>query len=402
MKGDKKSRRDKGEGSIYERKDRGKWVAQLRKPNGKRETIYADTKGEARAKLDTLRRQVAAGMHTTTDSEKKTKVFAQEWLEDKRHDIKDGTSLIYEAILKHHLGSIGDVALKDVTPAMLQRHYSKLRQTLAPSYIRNIHNCLHQVFEHAVELDILPKNPAKTYIAPKVPKREYITLDREQVATLLSVARDDDLEAAFLLAFAAGLRSAEVRGLCWQDILWQQSQIIIRQQLTYHRRVLALASPKSEDSAATLDVPGYVLDRLVVRRERQDADRDEMGTAWADKWNLVFTTQTGLPVLNTTLLRRFYRVLKRAGLPQIRLHDLRHTYATLLLEEGCPLPLVSALLRHSSVAVTAQWYAHVTKRMHEQSRDKVASFLPQNLFLMQSNQQSTPQSGDDHTDGSVG
>lgn len=379
-----------GEGTIYENKKRGQWVAQLTLPTGKRKTFYGQKKSEVQAKLRQLKREVDAGLYGTTDADQPLKDYLVQYVQEKRHTLRQRSLIQYDIIIRLHLDGIGHIPLNKLTPNVLRKHYIAKLEEMKPVSVLGIHHFIRSALEVAVENDILPKNPAKRGIAPTVIKRKYVTLTLEQVTTLLSATRGHRFEGAIALGFASGLREAEVLGLRWQDIHWTQNQITIASQLIHAKRQFSLGDPKTESSGTTIHVPGYILRCLHARKIQQEEDREIAGGAWENSWNLVFTNSFGHPIYANTLRRSFQRILAENGLPFMRFHDLRHTYGTLLIQEGVPLNTVSQLMRHASPTITAELYIHVTPKMHEDAHQKLTSMLPADFIDLQSLSQSFP------------
>ncbi len=189
-------------------------------------------------------------------------------------------------------------------------------------------------------------------------------LDPAQAKALLEAAKGDRLEALYVLAVSAGLREGELLGLRWEDVDLDRGIVRVRRQLTRTRDGLLFTAPKRGKSRGVRITQGAV-GALSDHRRRQNEDRLRLGTLWQDG-GLVFTSTVGTPVgIGNLTYRSFRPLLERAGLPRIRVHDLRHTAATLLLGKGVHPKIVQEMLGHSTIAQTMDTYSHVLPDMQD-------------------------------------
>jgi integrase len=182
---------------------------------------------------------------------------------------------------------------------------------------------------------------------------------------LLDAASGDRLEGLYVLAVHTGLRQGELLGLKWDDIDLEAGALQVRRALTTARGGPRLAAPKTKGSRRRVSLTGAAAEALKGHLERQLEEIDQAGSLWQEN-GLVFVSETGAPLDRRDLTsRRFKPLLKRAGLPQIRFHDLRHTCATLLLTKNVNPKIVSEMLGHASIAITLDTYSHVLPNMQE-------------------------------------
>jgi integrase len=368
-------RRSNGEGSVYQRKD-GRWHAQLRLPNGKRKDIYGDTQKEVVQALSRLRKEVDAGLHATLDAEQTLRQFGQDWIAGRKHKLRSKTLLGYESMVKNHLDSIGDITLSKLTAHTLQKHYTAKLQTFSATTVQHLHAFLHVMLDHAVRLELIPKNPTDYVESPGLHTKEIHPLTEQQVKQLLVALQGDRYEALYFLAVATGMREAELLGLCWQDVQLRSLSVRVVHTLHRLRGGFVLEEPKSRMSRRLLPLPPAAAEILVKWSEIQQVDKELMGGAWGERWGLVFTTPAGQPIHYSQALSHFRLLLQKAGLPlSTRLHDLRHTFATLLLERGVHIKAVSELLGHSSVNITLAIYGHVTAKMQDTALAELNNLL---------------------------
>jgi integrase len=276
------------------------------------------------------------------------------------------------------LDVIGDMLLTKIRPTDIQQHYARKLEKLAPTTVQHIHAFVHVVFDQAVRLGLIPRNPAAYVDAPGLKPEEIQPLQEEEVRRLLHTVAGDRYEAFFVLALATGMREAELLALRWQDIDWERARVRCRATLHRVKGIYVLEEMKSRSSRRTLPLPKAALEVLRSVQVQQHEDRMQLGdAAWLDTWGLIFTTPAGCPVHPQTMLKHFRLLLNKAGLREkTRIHDLRHTFATLLLERGVHIKAVSELLGHSSVTITLAIYGHVTQRMQDTAIQELDALIP--------------------------
>lgn len=371
-------KRGHGEGTIHHDKKRGRWQAQLVLPTGKRKSLYGAKRIDVLNKLDRLKSEVAAGLHGRAEGEQTFRQFAETWLAQNTYRLRWNSVVTYRNIITNHLDIIGDVPLVKLSPAMIHAHYTRELGSISAKFLSSIHKFFHALLEHAVELEILIKNPVKKGLAPTVPERDYETLTEEQVAALLTGIQDHRFEAIIVLAFATALRISEILGLRWEELDRDSATVeLTRKLLNKGHGQFVLEAPKTKVTKRTILLAPYVLTALERRCAQQEKDRSLAGRAWTNDQGLIFTTEIGTPIPSNRVLRQFRTMLKAIGAsPTIRLHDLRHTTATLLIERGMPMNLVSEWLGHGSVMITMNLYAHVTPKLRTSALETITALLP--------------------------
>jgi integrase len=232
---------------------------------------------------------------------------------------------------------------------------------------------LKSALEHAVREDELPRNVARNVKTTTHQPRHFQPLTAAEARQFLDAARADRLQALYELALRTGLRKGELLGLHWEDLDLTTGTASIHRSLQRTRTGgLTHLPTKTRASERRIALPTECLHSLKKHQERQDKERET--AAWQDS-SLVFTTPTGRPLDPANLTRRFRSFLNRAGLRRIRFHDLRHSTATLLLEQGVDLVVIKELLRHAHIGVTAGVYAHVRLRLQRQAIDTLSNAL---------------------------
>lgn len=268
--------------------------------------------------------------------------------------------------------------LRDINPVVLRQWMgNRLEAGLSPKYVQNMRAVLHAAFEQAVRDGLLERNPVDAVRRPRAPRREMHFLTPEQARCLLQAARGDRLYALYALALSTGMRLGELLGLSWGRVDLEAGTVHVHRQLQRLKGMgLVLTELKSAYSQRSIQLPREVVRALREHRALQERERLEAGQAWANKWDLVFTTKLGTPIDPQNLTHRsFKRLLKEAGLPDIRFHDLRHTAAALMLRQ-IPVHAVREILGHSSIKVTVDIYAHVIP----QTAQEAAAVMNHMLF----------------------
>ncbi len=359
-------RRGNNEGSIYRRKD-GYWVRQygVQTAKGiKQLYIYGKTRAAVAEKLTRALADRDGGL--TYDAGNMTiGEYLDRWLNDYVCDtVRRRTWERYEQFVRVHLTpALGKIKLAKLTPAHVRGLYrDKLDSGLAPRTVLHIHRALSKALKQAAADGLIPRNPAAP-VKPPQPRREEIRpLNREQVRALFEAAREDRLEALYIVAVTAGLRRGELQELKWEDVDLEAGVLQVRRTLSEPRGGYIFEAPKS-GKGRNIRLTCKATSALREHRKRQLEERMRLGTLWRDH-GLIFPSGAGTPLSGGNLNRAFKALLKRAGLPpMIRFHDLRHTCATLLLRQGVTPKFVQKLLGHGDVSLTLNVYSHVLPDM---------------------------------------
>jgi integrase len=221
----------------------------------------------------------------------------------------------------------------------------------------------------AVKWGTLSRNVAGLADPPKAPRTAIVPLSLDETRTFLAAVAEDRLYPLYVLALTTGLREGELLGLAWSDVDLGHRQARIHQQLQRQDGRLQLVDTKTSASRHTVTLAEMAVAALQAHRERQMFARRAAGKRWQDS-GLVITTGLGTPLEPRNAVRSFKAALKRAGLPDRRFHDLRHSCATLLLAEGVPLKVVSEMLGHSTIRLTADTYSHVMPALQQAASDR--------------------------------
>lgn len=382
--------RGNGEGCISRRKD-GSWCAVVttgRNPETgklKRRFFYGKTRQEVADKLnqalaDLRQGTFVAPSRTTVGS------WLSTWLEEyKRPKVRPSTLESYRMMIDVHIKpGLGHIQLKQLQPCDLQRFYNQKlaagrsdgKGGLSPRMVRYMHVILHGALKQAVREGLVARNVAEAVELPREQKKEFVPLTDDQVRRFLSAIKNDRLYAAFLLDLGTGLRRGELLALRWQDVDLKNRLITVRQAVSQVKGQLLYQEPKSKKSQRTVPIPESIATELKAHKARQNQERLMLGPAYQDN-GLVFCQENGEPLRIRTFLRRFDNLLAKAGVPKVRFHDLRHTFATLLLQAGEHPKVVSELLGHSCISITLDTYTHVLPELKQAAAARLDGILNQ-------------------------
>jgi len=289
-------------------------------------------------------------------------------LEDSvRGSVKATTCQSYASLVRLHVcPTLGSTKLSALTPAHVQTLYRrKLDEDLAPKSVKYIHTTLHRALRQATRWGLVPRNAAAEANPPRVRTPEMSPLSPAQARTLLAAAEGNRLEALYVLAVSTGMRQGELLGLGWEDVDLDARTVRVRRTLTLAKGGPRLTEPKTKGSRRSIRLTVSAVDALERHQARQQSESAARGHGW-NTLGLVFCTRQGTPIRRDNPHDKHWKpLLGRAGVPDIRFHDLRHTCATLLLTKGVHPNIVSEMLGHSSIAITLDTYSHVIPGLGE-------------------------------------
>lgn len=355
-------KRSKGEGAVYLRGD-GRWEAQLRIGVGRRKSVYGRTRREVLGKLREERWKLKRGLPVS--SRKLTlAAFLERWLEVVRGRVRESTLESYELNARRASAELGELPLSRLSPFLIQATYQHLlRRGLTAYSVLQVHRLLHRALTHAYHLGLVNRNPVLLVYPPRPQRRPTTALTSGQLLFLLDRTRGDRLYPLWVLLSCAGLRIGEALGLRWQDVDLVAARISVNQALQRRRGAgLVFVEPKTARSRRAVELTKRAVDALADHHRRQALQR-LLTPGWRDS-GLVFTNLKGGAMQPHQANVELTRALRAAGLPFIRVHDLRHTTATVMLEAGIHPKVVQDLLGHKTIATTLDTYSHVMPSLH--------------------------------------
>ena len=295
------------------------------------------------------------------------------WVNEYLGGVKPLTVQTYQCYIEKHMKpAFGATKLTDLTPHMIQRFYNDL--DLSPKTVKNIHSILHSALQQAVENRLLAINPTDACKLPKIEKYEIKPLEPQQIALLLEEASADNYANLFTVAIFTGMRQGELLGLTWENVNFDTGTITVKQQLQCKDGTYFLQTPKNGKSRVI--VPAQVaMDALRDEKEKQARNQRTYGECWQNPDNYVFTDALGKHLVRRTVVKHFKAVSGRAGIENVRFHDLRHSFAVNSLMIGDDVKTVQANLGHATASFTLDVYGHVTQKMQNDSAARMQQFF---------------------------
>lgn len=354
----RKNKRGNGEGSIY-RRPNGKWRAQI-SVAGRRLSHQADTQYECQLWVRQKLGEIDGGLDYR-GGELTVAAYLARWIDTAAVALRDKTALQYRRAIANYINPhIGQMRLLELRLDRIEQFYARLGQEgRGVRTIRIVHNILHKAFEQAVRYNYIVRNPTQGAILPRYRQQEMQVLDEGEVSRLLVTAQGSPYETFFRLAVMTGMRLGELMGLRWADLSWQHGTLHVQRQV---QRVdgqgWQYVEPKTRASRRIVPLSSQMLMALRAHQKQQKLQRELKGARW-DENGLIFTNSVGNPLDASNMRKEFNRVLAAAGLPRVRFHDLRHTAASLMLNNHVPLIVAARMLGHQRPSVTLDIYGHL-------------------------------------------
>lgn len=366
-----------GEGSIRQRSD-GTWEARFY-VDGERKSVYASTKTE-------VRKLLTAAMSDIDNDEylDETDMTVADWLPIWLSDFcqaRESTKKRYDIDIRCHIvPALGKCKLKELTVAQVQHLYKELeRKGMSPKTIRNLHGVFHSALKTAVNLDYIKRNVTERCLLPKAYQSEMHPLLDNYTGEFLKAVESEEFRDMYIIDMFTGLREAELVGLTWDCINFSTGVIHVYRQLrnisTSKNRGMYEFSILKNGKSRDIMVAQQIMDLFRKIKEEQVQNKERLGSAYSNVDNLVFTYPNGKHISNHTVYNHLKSIVRKMGRPEVRVHDLRHTFATLSLQNGTDPKTVSDALGHASVSFTLDRYGHVSTEMRSDSANRMTSFI---------------------------
>lgn len=377
-------RRANGEGSIRKRKD-GRWEGRYtvgRDPKtGKQifKNVLGKTQSEVKAKLEKAI-QESRGLDIVKAQSYTVGQWLDVWFEYyAKVKVRPSSHKTYQGYIKNHIKPrIGDISLTKLTTLDLQVMYQELLtegrvdriesqhqpKGLSAKTVRNLNQIISSAMKLAIQQKLISSNPADGCALPRIEHKEMKTLSSDQLAAFLNEAKRTGTFELYYIDLATGLRRGELLGLKWQDIDLDSGVIHVHRQVGRINGKVQEAPLKTKNAYRNISIGA---DAVSILREKKKQDGGRSAYA--------FPSPTGGPMSPDSVLHMLHRVLDRAGLPELRFHDLRHTFATLALQNGVDIKTVSGMLGHFSAGFTLDTYAHVTTAAQKQAANTMGNVL---------------------------
>lgn len=397
-------RRLNGEGSMFQRAD-GRWCCQITIEEKPR-YFYGKTAQDVKAKRDEALDQASKGILPEPN-----KVTVEQWLKTwmevyKKDNLKPATYNSYDQLIRLHINPrIGDKKVKDLKPSHIQKLINDCYRTgrikkkttvknqdkkkdepskpakpdgLSGRTVKYIYGILLQALDQAIKERLIAYNPASkgNVKLPRHEKPEIQPLYTEQARDFLQAIKDMWLYPLFLVDISTGLRRGELLGLQWSDINFTDKTATIKRSLIQiDSKVHLQESVKTKKSKRVISLTDDCVKELKKLKARQAQDKLALEEGLYQDNGFVFCWQDGRPLRPDYVYSTLKKLLKKNGFPEVRFHDLRHSFATIMLEQGIDLETVSAMLGHNSIAITADIYTHVRQQIKATAAGKLNNAL---------------------------
>ena len=380
-------RRANGEGSIRKRKDgrwEGRFTAAYDPATGKQifKNVLGKTQAEVKEKLKKAMEE-AKGLDIIRSGQYTVAEWMRLWFEIySKPSIRERSAEGYRNYIENHIiPHIGEIKLNKLTPMDIQKMYnetktsgrvqrvnSKKEAGVSNRLVRGMHMVLHNSLEQAVREGLLAKNPTEFCKIPKIEKKEMKVIPPEQIGAYLKEAENHGVLPMLYLELTSGLRRGELLALLWSDLDIEKRTISVNRQVNVVKGGLQINPPKTANSVRTIVIPQKTVELLIEEHEKHP-DNPYM-----------FPSPVTGEMYNPDAVGRIHKkLLKRAGIQDIRFHDLRHTFATLALNSGVDIKTLSNMLGHYSAGFTLDTYTHVTPKMQMDAADKLGAFVEHTL-----------------------
>jgi integrase len=372
-------------GQIIKRGD-DTWIVRIfmgRDAQGKRRYLNKTIKGKKKDAETYLSKTITSISTGTFVEPSALSVgdYLDKWLHTAaRHRVRERTFVDYSELLDRYVRpAIGGKRLSELRPLHIQSLYTELQERgLSARTVRYTHAVLSSALKQAVKWLMLAQNPASLVDVPKQARKEMQALSPEQAKRFLAESSEDRWSALFALALSTGMRPEEYLGLQWKDIDLGKGIATVQRALVWNRKGggWSFTQPKTARSRRNIPLPSSVVSALIAHRRKQAEERLKAGAEYQNH-DLVFATIEGTPLMMRNLLRRHFKpILKRAKLSDnLRLYDLRHSCATLLLAANEHPKVVSERLGHASITLTLDTYSHVLPSMQQAASEKLERLL---------------------------
>lgn len=373
-------------GSVFKRS--GGWAFKVdtgfHPESGKRRQSLKQgfrTKREAENALAEAQKTVIDGTVVAT-SNMHLDEFLDHWLVGQEARLRPSSHHSYVMAAKRLKRGLGRYKLQALTPLQIEKFYGELLDQgqrdgkgLSPKTVKNTHVVLRKALADAERLGLVHRNAAAAARGPSVTRPEMTTWSSDQLKTFSAVAEESRMRNAYIILTTTGMRRGEALGLRWRDVDFDSAQLAIVQTVSTVDSKVVIGQPKTAGSRRTVYVHDATIKALRQQRQLQAEERLAAGPAWDTDNDLVFRNLTGGPVNPDWFSRHFDKLVEKSDVPRIRLHDLRHTNATLSLKAGVHPKIVSERLGHSSIAITLDLYSHVTPGISREAAATVESMM---------------------------
>ena len=344
------------------------------------------TQRECQAAMNKLLVAVGEQSYAVPTKASVREYLTKEWLPAVKATVRPSTHNSYVQHVECHIAPhIGSVKLAKLTGSQVNALYAKLAESgkqdgkrgLSPMTIHHVHACLHKACRDAVRWGHIARNPLDAADPPRKKgdgTKEMKTWSKEQLKSFLASVVDERLYGLWHTIAFTGMRRGEAIGLRWSDVDLENARLSVRRALIPINREVVVSEPKTAKGRRVIALDPATVEVLKAQAAGQLDEHREWDDLWVDS-GLVFTAENGEPLDPESVSRYWRQAVKRSMLPQIRLHDLRHTHATLALQAGIHPKVVSERLGHATVSITLDTYSHAIPAMQEEAAALIAGLV---------------------------
>ena len=374
-------RRPNGDGLVRKRDD-GRWEGRIvvgRKNDGSAiyRSVFAEKQSELMPKLNELKAQYA-GIRLTEDGSISLGEWMARWMEEyKKPILRPSTYSGYSKDIENHiLPYLGAKKLTQLKTSEIQKHYNYLLESgrvkdngkekgLSNATVRGIHMVLREALDSAVREGLIPKNPADGTSPPKIHRKEKQVLTKDQLEVFIKLIENDEAWYDFFYTeMLTGMRAGEICGVRWEDFDESDRTLRVVRSVDFVHGELVIGETKTEDGKRTIYLPDSLWRLLATRKKKSFGE-----------WIFPNLLKPELPLDPAKAYRQLKSILKKGNLPDIRLHDLRHTFTSHAANSGIAPKTLSEIVGHSKASFTLDHYAHVTSDMQKNASNIVTNYI---------------------------
>lgn len=383
-------KRSNGEGTIFKRKD-GRWCGAYydNEPKPRRHFVYGKTQAEVKKKLKEMQENpiVKRGKEDSFTLEKWVLFFLENY---KKNEVKQTTFDSYMGVYRKHISGswLGKLKLEKITGNDLQRFYNDKSETgYNAKTVKHMYILINIALAKAEQIRYIRENVNKFVILPKRKAYQASILSIQEANKILYEAKEDEIYPIVALTMCTGLRKGEVMALTWDNINFEERELRVegslcrvekgrdeKGKLVYEYKIM---EPKTIKSKRTIPLIDKAVEALRIQRQRQTQMKEDYAEVYNDS-GFVFTQWDGRIINQRIFMNKYHAFLKRYGISDIRFHDLRHTFASLLLEAGESPKVIQELLGHSMISTTMDIYTHVTKKGKTRALEMLDGLIDEN------------------------
>ena len=361
--------RANGEGSIYQRKADGIWVGALVLANGRRKVVYGSTKAKAVSKLEELKIGTATLGVPQTDERLTVETYFNHWYAEHSKSLRPSSARTYESLIRIHIiPTLGTRRLSSLTTQQLERFFGTVK--LSPKSVSILKGVMSGALDDAIKWGYLRQNVAHLADIPRMEASDVEPIGPDEARAIIKAFGAEKLAPLVTIALTTGLRQGELLALRPEDVDLDARKLYVRHTLNRIAGEYRLVEPKTKRSRRVVPLMDLSIEAFHQQAENQATMKLLKGDSWKNDLGLLFTLESGAPMLGTVVTAKFQRGLVNAGLTARRFHELRHGFATLLLSQGVSSVVIMELMGHRNLS-TSLVYTHVVPQLHKDAAQRL-------------------------------